>query len=145
MNQTKSKSQVDPIELNDPDILTIFQIIKNTVFKLKDKTAIILWSSFILLILWGAEGDLKIFNNFLGDKWQNIESANGVRGRFYFVKELSNVSIFSPTFTTRRSIRPVATVPRPDIENTSSKGNKKGLSVSRSGRGMYESTASINS
>jgi len=72
MNQTKSKSQVDPIELNDPDILTIFQIIKNTVFKLKDKTAIILWSSFILLILWGAEGDLKIFNNFLGDKWQNI-------------------------------------------------------------------------
>src|SRR5690606_15973544 len=51
----------------------------------------------------------------------------------------------SPTFTIPRSIRPVATVPRPVIENTSSTGIRNGLSVSRSGAGMYESIASINS
>lgn len=47
---------VDPIELNDPDVLTIFQIIKDGIKKLKDKTSVILWSSFILLILWGPRG-----------------------------------------------------------------------------------------
>ena len=42
----------------------------------------------------------------------------------------------SPTFTTPRSIRPVATVPRPVIENTSSTGIRNGLSISRTGSGM---------
>jgi hypothetical protein len=69
--ETKTAS-VDPIELNDPDVLTIVQIIKNTVIRLKDKTAIILWSSFLLLILWGAEGDLKIFQKLLGKSWSNF-------------------------------------------------------------------------
>src|SRR5690606_9107452 len=41
-----------------------------------------------------------------------------------------------------RSTRPVATVPRPVMVNTSSTGIKKGLSTSRSGVGMYSSTAS---
>ena len=44
-----------------------------------------------------------------------------------------------------RSTRPVATVPRPVIENTSSTGIRNGLSDARSGVGMYESTASISS
>ena len=36
-----------------------------------------------------------------------------------------------------RSIRPVTTVPRPSIENTSSIGMRSGLSVSRTGSGTY--------
>ncbi len=44
-----------------------------------------------------------------------------------------------------RSIRPVATVPRPVIENTSSTGIKNGLSTSRSGIGTCRSNASNNS
>ena len=42
----------------------------------------------------------------------------------------------SPTLITPRSIRPVATVPRPVIENTSSTGIRNGLSTSRFGCGM---------
>jgi len=53
-------------------------------------------------------------------------------------------SIVSPTLTVPRSTRPVATVPRPVIVNTSSTGIRNGLSVGRSGVGIYASTASIN-
>ena len=42
-------------------------------------------------------------------------------------------------------MRPVTTVPRPVIVKTSSIGIRNGLSTSRSGSGMYESTASISS
>jgi hypothetical protein len=35
-----------------------------------------------------------------------------------------------------RSMRPVTTVPRPEIENTSSTGIRNGLSTGRSGCGM---------
>src|SRR5207244_8065334 len=55
------------------------------------------------------------------------------------------ISTSSPTFTLPRSIRPVATVPRPVIENTSSTGIKNGLSTSRSGIGTCRSNASNNS
>jgi len=51
---------VDTIAFTDPDVSTIFQIIKNAVVKLKDKTAIILWSSFILLTLWGLKGNAEM-------------------------------------------------------------------------------------
>ena len=44
-----------------------------------------------------------------------------------------------------RSTRPVTTVPRPVMVNTSSMGMRKGLSMSRSGVGMYSSTASMSS
>src|SRR6476660_3167304 len=47
----------------------------------------------------------------------------------------------APTFARPRSIRPVATVPRPVIENTSSTGIRNALSVSRTGCGMNESSA----
>ena len=40
-----------------------------------------------------------------------------------------------------RSMRPVTTVPRPLMLNTSSMGIRNGLSVSRTGVGMYSSTA----
>ena len=46
------------------------------------------------------------------------------------------ISISSPTFTMPRSTRPVTTVPRPEIENTSSIGIRNGLSLSRVGCGM---------
>lgn len=62
MEPKETEPKVAPVELADPDVFTIFQIIKNTVIKLKDKTAIILWSSFLLLTLWGKKGDaLLIF------------------------------------------------------------------------------------
>src|SRR5581483_5462123 len=50
-----------------------------------------------------------------------------------------------PTRTRPRSIRPVTTVPRPVIENTSSTGSKNGLSTSPTGTGMSRSNASNNS
>ena len=46
------------------------------------------------------------------------------------------ISISSPTFTIPRSTRPVTTVPRPEIENTSSTGIRNGPSIARSGCGM---------
>jgi hypothetical protein len=46
------------------------------------------------------------------------------------------ISTSSFTFTMPRSMRPVTTVPRPEIENTSSTGIRNGLSSSRSGVGM---------
>src|ERR1051325_3002047 len=45
----------------------------------------------------------------------------------------------SPPLMMPRSIRPVATVPRPVIENTSSTGSANGLSISRTGSGVYVS------
>ena len=58
---------------------------------------------------------------------------------------MPTISISSPTLTTPRSTRPVTTVPRPEIENTSSIGIRNGLSFGRSGCGMYSSTAFISS
>jgi hypothetical protein len=49
---------------------------------------------------------------------------------------MPTISTSSPTVTTPRSTRPVTTVPRPEIENTSSIGIRKGWSIGRSGVGM---------
>ena len=49
---------------------------------------------------------------------------------------MPTISTSSPTFTMPRSMRPVTTVPRPEIENTSSTGIRNGLSIARSGTGM---------
>ena len=49
------------------------------------------------------------------------------------------ISTGSPTFTLPRSTRPVTTVPRPLIENTSSTDIMNGFSMSRFGSGMYSS------
>src|SRR5207248_8382409 len=55
------------------------------------------------------------------------------------------ISTSSPTFTFPRSIRPVATVPRPVMENTSSTGIRNGFSTSRFGTGMLLSKAASSS
>lgn len=67
MSKSNNEEKVDTVTFTDPNICTIFQIIKNTVRKLKDKTAIILWSSFILLTLWGLKGDAKLI---FPEKWR---------------------------------------------------------------------------
>ncbi len=54
------------------------------------------------------------------------------------------ISTSSFTFTIPRSMRPVTTVPRPEMENTSSTGIRKGLSTSRLGTGMYWSISSTS-
>ena len=46
------------------------------------------------------------------------------------------ISTSSPTLMMPRSMRPVATVPRPLIENTSSIAIRNGLSMSRTGSGI---------
>ena len=60
------------------------------------------------------------------------------------VGRMPTISTSSPTLTMPRSTRPVTTVPRPEIENTSSIGIRNGLSIGRSGCGMDASTASIS-
>jgi hypothetical protein len=49
---------------------------------------------------------------------------------------MPTISISSPTLTMPRSMRPVTTVPRPEIENTSSTGIRNAPSMARSGVGM---------
>lgn len=60
MNDEKKPPALHPYAMGDPDVTTVFHIIINTVKKLKDKTAIILWSSFVLLTLWGLKGDASV-------------------------------------------------------------------------------------
>src|SRR5690554_1568935 len=78
-----------------------------------------------------------VSNNFL-----NISTPVTV---VVLVSLIPTISTGSPTLTTPRSTRPVATVPRPVIVNTSSTGIMNGLSVARGGVSMYASTAAINS
>jgi hypothetical protein len=67
MSHSNNEEKVDAITFTDPDVCTVIKIIKNAVVKLKDKTAIILWSSFILLTLWGLKGDAKLI---FPEKWR---------------------------------------------------------------------------
>jgi hypothetical protein len=55
------------------------------------------------------------------------------------------ISISSIGLTRPRSTRPVTTVPRPLMLNTSSIDIRKGRSTSRTGVGMYSSTTRISS
>ena len=58
---------------------------------------------------------------------------------------MPTISTVSPVWTMPCSMRPVATVPRPVIEKTSSTGMRNGLSRSRTGSGMYWSSVSASS
>ena len=63
---------------------------------------------------------------------------------FNFSAPIPMMSTSSPVLNTPVSIRPVATVPRPVIENTSSTGINASLSTSRFGSSIQASTSDIN-
>src|SRR3569623_1653445 len=54
----------------------------------------------------------------------------------FWVSLMPTISTSSPTLMMPRSTRPVTTVPRPEIEKTSSTGIRKAPSMARSGSGM---------
>ncbi|MBN2102447.1 CPBP family intramembrane metalloprotease [bacterium] len=51
------------------DAADIWAIIWTTVKKLTDKAAIILWSSFLMLLLWGFHGNMEVIRQFFGSSW----------------------------------------------------------------------------
>jgi hypothetical protein len=69
MNDSELGIEKKTVESEDPDFLSIFQIIVKIIKRLTDKTALILLSTFILLILWGSKGDMKVLSKIFGEKW----------------------------------------------------------------------------
>ncbi len=59
-NNHAAHSREHLFDIGDINALKVFDIIVSTVKKLKDKTAIILWSSFILLTFWGLKGNAEL-------------------------------------------------------------------------------------
>jgi hypothetical protein len=57
------------IEAGRFDAADIWAIIWTTVKKLRDKPSVILWSSFLLLLLWGFHGDMNIILRITGRSW----------------------------------------------------------------------------
>ena len=83
----------------------------------------------------------------LSPAWPSSSSLRNISTPVHVVLTVGlmpTISISSPTLTMPRSIRPVTTVPRPEIENTSSTGIRNGLSMSRSGSGIHASSASTS-
>jgi hypothetical protein len=58
--------QIEEGEFSAVDLLVL---IWTTVKKLKDKASVILWSSFILLLLWGFHGDMAVLGSLFGEGW----------------------------------------------------------------------------
>ena len=69
MNSSELGIEKEAAASEDPEFLTIFQIFVKIIKSLTDKTALILLSTFILLILWGSKGDMKILAKIFGEKW----------------------------------------------------------------------------
>ena len=65
----RSREKVRQVEKGEFSAVDILLIIYTTVTKLKDKASIILWSSFILLMLWGLHGDMEILTRLFGEGW----------------------------------------------------------------------------
>ena len=72
MNDSELGIEKEAVESEDPEFSTIFQIIVKIIKRLTDKTALILLSTFILLILWGSKGDMKILSKIFGEKWPEV-------------------------------------------------------------------------
>mmetsp|Transcript_93868 Transcript_93868/g.265578 ORF Transcript_93868/g.265578 Transcript_93868/m.265578 type:complete len:225 (-) Transcript_93868:400-1074(-) len=64
---------------------------------------------------------------------------------FWGLSFTPTISMPSPALTTPRSMRPVATVPFPEMDMTLSTAMRKGLSTALAGSGMKESTAFMSS
>ena len=63
----KELQQMDDGEFSTIDIL---KIIWASVKKFNDKASIILWSSFVLLMIWGFHGDMAILTSIFGNGWE---------------------------------------------------------------------------
>ena len=91
----------------------------------------------VLLKIYGKSYDIKLEPVAVGSTSGEIELRINVRN--------PTISTSSMRLSTPRSTRPVTTVPRPSILNTSSMHIRNGLSTSRVGNGIEASIASISS
>ncbi len=64
-----SPEKIRQIEEGEFSTVDLLVLIWTTVKKLRDKTSIILWSSFVLLMLWGFHGDMALLTRVLGPDW----------------------------------------------------------------------------
>lgn len=64
-----NSEEIQKMEEGEFSTIGILKIIWATVKKLKDKTSIILWSSFLFLMLWGFHGDMAILKSLFGEDW----------------------------------------------------------------------------
>lgn len=64
-----SADQVRQIEEGEFSTVDILIIIWTTIKKLKDKASIILWSTFLLLSVWGFHGDMAMLTSLFGEGW----------------------------------------------------------------------------
>ncbi|UCC62942.1 MAG: hypothetical protein JSV36_19695 [Anaerolineae bacterium] len=64
-----SPEQVRQIEEGEFTTADILAIIWTTISKLRDKPSVILWSSYLLLALWGFHGDMAILSRAFGEGW----------------------------------------------------------------------------
>lgn len=73
MKRKISSRALQQIERGQFDTIDILLIVWSTVKKLRDKTSIILWSSFLLLMLWGFHGNMalirSVFDPLFGADW----------------------------------------------------------------------------
>jgi hypothetical protein len=64
-----SPRAIQKIEEGEFSAIDILVLIWTTIKKLKDKAAIILWSSFILLMIWGFHGKMEILTHIFKQDW----------------------------------------------------------------------------
>jgi membrane protease YdiL (CAAX protease family) len=64
-----SPAKIKKIEEGEFSTVDILVLIWTTIKKLKDKASIILWSSFLLLLIWGFHGKMDILTNLFGEGW----------------------------------------------------------------------------
>jgi membrane protease YdiL (CAAX protease family) len=64
-----SPRAIQKIEEGEFSTIDILVLIWTTIKKLKDKAAIILWSSFILLMIWGFHGKMEILTHIFKQDW----------------------------------------------------------------------------
>ena len=72
MNDSELGIEKKAAAAEDPEFLTIFQIMVKTMKRLTDKTVLLLFSTFILLMLWGPRGNMGILSNIFGEKWTKV-------------------------------------------------------------------------
>jgi uncharacterized protein (DUF362 family)/membrane protease YdiL (CAAX protease family) len=71
-----TQEQIRKMEQGILTQVNILTIIWNTVKKLSDKASVILWSSFILLLIWGFHGDMAVLTALFGEGWIRSLTSN---------------------------------------------------------------------